>query len=123
MNETPLMECGHAANAVIDGGAPACAICVGLNPGATIVRTIPDLTGRKAKCAYCTITVQSETSLAFFEYNGPGSPRAESQCGNCGYFEVAHVPEKQSKISYICDNFTPKGDSLDTFYCGCRGWD
>jgi hypothetical protein len=45
MTETPMMQCGHAANAVDSLGNPTCAICVGITPGARTVVESPDLTG------------------------------------------------------------------------------
>src|SRR5437016_4205034 len=68
---TPMMECGHAANAITkkDGkDIPCCAICIEMRPSATKVVPTPDLTGRQAKCPYCNTLVASSVELPFFEY-------------------------------------------------------
>ena len=63
------MKCGHVANAFDKNGSPVCAICIGIDEGATQVQeTMPDLTGRKAKCRYCNTHVDSSFRLPFFEY-------------------------------------------------------
>ena len=92
---TTMMACGHAANSKTPSGAPSCAICVGIHPGADTVAKAPDLTGRIARCAYygqrarisgrCQSEAPSSTDLAFFEHR-PDEPH-------------------------------------DRFYCGCWGWD
>ena len=72
--EPPLMKCGHAANATMEGG-PVCVICYGISPGADVADESPlDLTGRKATCPYCSAVVDSSRSLAFFEHR----PNAET---------------------------------------------
>src|SRR4051812_23201449 len=51
---TPMMKCGHAANAKNGNGEPSCVICFGIHPGADVVdESPPSLVGRKAKCAMC----------------------------------------------------------------------
>lgn len=69
---TPMMKCGHAANAVNSAtGALSCIICVGLTPDAEQISAMPNLSGRTAYCAYvktCDATAPSSTDLAFFEY-------------------------------------------------------
>lgn len=90
---TPMMACGHAANARNGRGEPACAICIGIHSGAAVVADAPDFSGRTAKCCYakrrngtpCTSESPSSLDLAFFE----------------------HTPDKPH----------------DRFYCGCWGWD
>ena len=63
----PMMKCGHAANATSEG-KPACAICVGINPGALEIATQPELAGRKSKCSYCKRERESSSDLPFFEH-------------------------------------------------------
>lgn len=46
------------------------------------------LEGRIARCS-CGKEAPSSKSLAFFEYNGPDSEKAQIMC-KCGYFQVAH---------------------------------
>jgi hypothetical protein len=69
---TEMMKCGHAANAQVDtptGPQPVCAICYGIMDGASeIWADAPDLTGRLARCMYCSATAPSMTTLAFFEH-------------------------------------------------------
>lgn len=93
----------------------------------------PVLDDRVAVCPYCKTERPSATTLAFFEYRGPGSRDAQNQCGNCGYYETAHLPLEQStRVSGksvvergVCPGFKPmpEGRPTDSFYCGCRGWD
>lgn len=115
-----MMKCGHAANAVDGNGKPCCVICVGINPGATVVdKETPDLTDRVSMCADCKKTVPSSTELAFFEYRGEGSPSATQRC-KCGYYKTAHLME-----GFECKNggFEPHGAyDTDLHYDGCRGW-
>ncbi len=89
----PMMLCGHAANAVGPDGAPSCAICIMLDPGATVVDSNPpDFSGRQMLCSYRVkrngdnhVPVPSDPSRAFFE----------------------HKPDEE----------------YDRYYCGCWGWD
>lgn len=121
------MGCGHTAQGVDGNGAPVCVICVGTNPRAREVLVEgPDLRGRLAKCS-CGNSRPSDASLAFFEYRGPGSDVAATDCKHCGYHEAAHNPEVKKghwREQFICDHFEPHGGyDHDIFYCGCRGWD
>ena len=82
-----LMGCGHAANAVTADGAPACAICAGIHPGASTVADAPDLTGRVARCSYyssCRREVPSRTTLAFFGHR-KAQPYDRYYCGCWGW--------------------------------------
>jgi hypothetical protein len=82
-----LMACGCSANATCKE-QPCCAIHGCLD----VAGELPNLEGRKARCAYgCNHNVASSLSLAFFQYRGPGSPNGERP--------------------------------MDTYYCGCFGWD
>lgn len=123
---TPMMACGHAANAsrTRKNGEvfPVCAICFGIVIGADVVMAADgmNLVGRVARCS-CLKTAPSDTSLAFFEYLGPGSRDAVEHCAVCNYHVRAHEPGK----TQAGHGFTPKaeGKPEDRFYCGCRGWD
>lgn len=86
------------------------------------------LQGREARC-YCGRTRPSTDALegehgklAFFEYRGPESERAQKTCRHCRYHDVAHKP---GSSKHVCDNFEAmvEGYEYDTYYCGCRGWD
>lgn len=80
--ERILMKCGHIAQSTLNGN-PVCVICYGLTPDAEIVaETEPDLTGRKATCAYCGKKVNSNKNLPFFEYR-PDRDTDSYYCG-CG---------------------------------------
>lgn len=121
-----MMECGHAANATVNG-KDACVICV-----STTVAETPNLEGRQSKCQ-CGKVEPSSTALAFFQYRGPGSKHATERC-KCGYYARAHTKEgvagnvnprtviEDGRCKYGA--FTPAGpDEFDTHYDGCRGWD
>lgn len=78
-----LMKCGHIANAVTTDGKPCCAICYGITQDAVIpAEKQPDLTHRKAKCAYCGRITESREDLPFFSYR-PGHEYDSYYCG-CG---------------------------------------
>lgn len=67
MDQTPMMKCGHAANATSDG-KPCCVICAP-DPKAFEIDEHASqnaLIGRKAMCTYCGKTVPSNTNLPFF---------------------------------------------------------
>lgn len=123
---TPMMKCGHAANAhVVDATTratiPACAICFGISPGADVVDLDgPTLDGRTARCS-CGRTEPSDARLPFFEYLGPGSQWAATHCAVCNYHRAAHEPGKTQHGH----GFTAHDEGRDTdgYYCGCRGWD
>lgn len=84
---TPLMYCGHSANAIKEDGSPVCAICVGLVEGANKVvpgGEQPDLTNRMAKCIYCNSQVQSNLNLPFFKFK-PAYSHDWFYCGCRGW--------------------------------------
>lgn len=87
--DTPMMKCGHAANATTkrDGkDIPSCVIC-SPKPEATIIDDAPDsLEGRMAKCAYrdCKSAQPSSSNLAFFEHK-KDKPTDEYYCGCRGW--------------------------------------
>lgn len=141
-----MMKCGCASQAtrrMEDGSrVPSCIThdCI------EVAGAPPDLTGRKARCAYysrptsprgsygggnecnygqdkaarCTCEQPSALGLPFFEYQGAGSREATQKCKHCGYYEVAHGPNSNCR----CKKFEAKGPhEFDKFYCGCHGWD
>lgn len=90
-----LMECGHAANASRGGtGAPACAICAPAEAAYTVAVGEPNLTDRMARCVYAP----------------QGGPR--KKCKN-------EVPSR-SELAFFAHR---PDEPLDSFYCGCYGWD
>lgn len=114
----PMMICGCAANAIRKVGDEWVDCCTIHD---TIEQTtMPDLTGRMATCSCGRKEPSNPDKLAFFEYRGDGSRRAQDQC-TCGYTQAAHAkPHVQAK----CEGFTPRGPfQYDSYYCGCRGWD
>ena len=77
----PLMKCGHVAQSKIAAtGEYACVICFGIDPGATEIADVPDLSQRRAKCTCCDGISPSSMDLAFFEYN----PHLEYDSYYCG---------------------------------------
>lgn len=146
-----MMACGHSANATTtdeNGNTiPCCVICATSVASRTIAEA-PSLEGRFAKCAYKspgrygraddpahTTGVPSSLSLAFFEYQGPGSSRALTMC-KCGYYITAHTDAGEYLGKHlknadgtpneraITHPFDPVGPyEFDVFYCGCFGWD
>ncbi len=81
---TPMMECGHAANAT-RAGDPVCAICFGITADAENIAAAPDLEGRTAVCSYAGHKpVPSSTSLAFFAHD-PSKTFDLYYCGCWGW--------------------------------------
>lgn len=82
---TPMMMCGHAANAT-KGDQPVCVICCGLRHGWDVVD--PNhamLEGRTARC-YCGSTAPSSPTLAFFEHLPDGATGMDRfYCGCRGW--------------------------------------
>lgn len=95
--DKPMMECGHAANATKENGKlPCCVICWPDARAITVVRTEdePDLTGRMARCHYAP----------------KGGPRKKCK---------QDVPSEKN-LAFFSHN---KDSEVDSFYCGCYGWD
>jgi hypothetical protein len=84
------------------------------------------LNGRIAKCLSCSREAASSDGLPFFQFNGEGSDQATKICV-CGYSIVTHLEVNpatgRAGHNYKDHEFTPRGDTQDTFYCGCRGWE
>jgi len=77
----PIMECGHAANAIDSQGRPVCVICALIRDGWNkVADPQPDLSGRQAQCAMCGKVAPSDGELAFFEYR----PDEEFDSYYCG---------------------------------------
>lgn len=90
-NTTPMMACGHSANATTGpDNTPCCVICAG-DPKSVQIIKAPSLTNRLAKCGSCDNKTESSTGLAFFEYKGEGSNESITKCV-CGYHRIAHLP-------------------------------
>lgn len=83
-----LMRCGCVATATdTQTGRPVCVVHAGLTPDADIPAEAPDLTGRRARCAYysgCGVERDSSLDLAFFEYH-PEQPYDTFYCGCHGW--------------------------------------
>lgn len=76
-----------------------------------------ELAGRMAQCPYCKTTVPSDENLPFFEYRGPGSRHGKLRCAKCGFIHAAWTGPNHP---FVPD---PSGSPMDSYYCGCRGWD
>jgi hypothetical protein len=63
-----FMACGHSSNAVTENGKPICAICAGINPGASVQVERVSLKGRVARCPDCGSERESDYDLPFFEH-------------------------------------------------------
>lgn len=103
---TPMMKCGHAANATNSDGKPVCAICILIGLGADEVAATPALSGRIAKCSYtkCHETWLRKHDTHYGEFGADGQSFAPSST-NLPFFE--HKPDKP----------------FDEYFCGCWGWD
>jgi hypothetical protein len=131
MTERPVMACGCVAQGqftafmgkAYDPPRWGCVIHDCLEPMPE--KSLPDLTGRKARCG-CGAERDSDRSLAFFQYCGAGSREAEELC-SCGYTQKAHdlkCEKDPAHLASVCNLFVAKGDrGYDRFYCGCAGWD
>lgn len=99
-----MMGCGHAANARdAETKEPVCVICIGINDGATVVVPGPDLTGRRAKCAY---------------YPGGGKYYTHRENGSGRY--TPGIVDSSPRLAF----FEHRPDEeFDKYYCGCWGWD
>lgn len=94
---TPMMRCGHAANATHvtpAGSQPSCVICTGItqlddgrDPALVIDDDPPDLNERTAVCLDRSgghKPVVSSPSLAFFRHR-PDHDTDEYYCGHAGW--------------------------------------
>jgi len=101
-----MMKCGHAANAHDRHGKPVCAICIGIDPGATVVDSHPPgMEGRKARC----------------HYYGRGRVPYKNECDICKQGQPCQCERPSSpKLAFFESR---PGEPYDKFYCGCRGWD
>ena len=112
MNDTPMMKCGHAANATDNFGKPVCVICYGIREGADEVdKNYRVPIDRRARCSYYGKRI--------------GSGRAYDCC------ECSKCQKQENKICYCEINsstdlpfFCQHSDKdFDEYYCGCHGWD
>jgi hypothetical protein len=85
-NKTPLMDCGHSANATDQDGNPSCVICYMVGGEIPAPVEAPSFEGRIAKCPYATCKSErpSSTELAFFRYL-PEKDYDEFYCGCHGW--------------------------------------
>jgi len=90
-----MMQCGHEANALRDDNDPACVICAPDEKAYALAVSEPDLTGRMAKCVYAPKGGTHKKC----QQERPSSTKG------LAFFE--HRP----------------GAPLDSYYCGCYGWD
>jgi hypothetical protein len=102
---TPMMKCGHSANAEHDG-KPCCVICAGITEGWDIVDTNPpDLSSRKARC---------------INY---GKPTRHNECNFGGERDtICHCEQPSDPTHLPFFEYKPERE-FDNFYCGCHSWD
>jgi hypothetical protein len=111
MTKSPMMDCGHAANAVWrspDGDKPVCAICSFAEDGrGQTVIDDPDLSGRTARCT---------------GYGRPPGHRGSCpMLDNAGICRCEHPSDDRERLAFF--EHHPDKDH-DEFYCGCIcGWD
>lgn len=134
-----MMKCGHAANAT-HNGKPSCVICAGIHPGAEVVDdSPPSLEGRTARCS-CGKERPSDQALPFFERGGVrvSSPlfhiEKEAREKVIAYRKGRKEPydvlaktepafvELVAALKQAMDE-TQRTATVDTYYCGCMGWD
>jgi hypothetical protein len=114
VTEHPMMECGHAANAVCnaksgvkyDPPIPSCVICSCIE----IAKTPPSLNRRKAKCDYFGRTWGRNSGPIY------GGSKECSRTNGCGCI----VDSDSETLPFF--EHRPNKD-FDKFYCGCHGWD
>lgn len=131
MSDLILMECGctgmarhNNAHDGLETGHPSCLTHMSAKAACTPVNA-PNLEGRVAKCSARCAIVPSSVNLAFFEYLGSDSPASKQNCGQCGYYEIAHHQQDgRPRNQNVCLKFRPHGPyEFDSYYCGCHGWD
>ena len=107
---TPMMKCGHAANATTGPDQrPCCAICARIVEGWDVIDTdAPDLSERRARCAYYGGTIR--------QYG-----RGGNECDECRGKQRCQC-ERPSSSNLAFFEYTPD-KPFDNFYCGCHGWD
>ena len=105
---TPMMKCGHAANAttVRDGKTIPCCIICAPDKGAYITTDSINLTDRKARCGY----YGKHRRNGSCDYGGTDQPDRICRCET----------ESSSKLPFF--EYRPT-QPFDMFYCGCHGWD
>jgi hypothetical protein len=125
---TPIMQCGHAANAKheVNGKMKdVCVICYGIDPGASrIYENPPSMEGRIAVCS-CGKEVPSNSDLPFFAFLGN-----KEHCAHCAFVSFTHAsvceinPTTKRKNDLNNHDYEPViGYPNDRFYCGHAGWD
>ena len=93
-DEPVMLACGCAAHAkqkVGDEWVPSCVV-----HNCTEQIKPPELNGRLARCD-CGKTVPSSMRLAFFVFQGDGSPTATEKC-KCGAISRLHLPHWEATI-------------------------
>lgn len=119
---TPMMKCGHAANATSrPSGKPVCFICAMADGDAahTVDETPPSLEGRRARCNYYGRPTRANgCGRSECNYGGKGG----EPCA-CEQPSSPDLPffEKEPASGWTWQKNNHKG--YDGFYCGCMGWD
>lgn len=88
---------------------------------------VPVSTARLASCT-CGKVRESSPDLDFFQDRGPGTQ--DNRCAACRFDRIAHEYDPRRvrpgpHPATVGHAFSPmtEGYELDTFACGCRGWD
>lgn len=116
--DTPMMKCGHAANATLrlgDGtNAPTCVICAGIASVGDDYKTVdqapPSLEGRISRCSYYKPSFKCSCGK---DHCPP--TRHERHGGRYG-----SVVPSSSELPFF--EHRPS-DDFDRHFCGCWGWD
>jgi hypothetical protein len=88
---------------------PACVICDCFE----VADTVPDLTGRKARCAYF-----GQGGFRNYEYLSRIKGKCSREKCECEVPSSYDLPFfKLAELSY------KKDKEYDRFFCGCSGWD
>lgn len=105
--QRPMMKCGHAANASDGAGRRICLICP-TAAGSRETDPSVDLTSRQAACSHTLRTGYAHDSEAVLRARARGeTPRDGLVPSHSGLPFFKSCP----------------GEPVDTYYCGCWGWD
>ena len=82
-------------------GHPSCVSHFGIDAGACVVVPQPELSGRRARCAYY------------------GKPTRRNECEQCRD-NCTHETDSSTELPFFASQ--PEKE-FDEFYCGCHSWD
>ena len=110
---TPMMACGHTANATDGDGNPCCVICAGIDAGHRIVvgDVFEQLLGRRARCFYHGKPGRNHSCN---HSKDTGCTTDECRC------ELPSTLAMENTLAFF--EHCPDAEH-DQFYCGCHGWE